>query len=379
MKEFESNKPAGFNFGIMKSKKGAMPVLLSGLAVVGLIFIVGLIGLFTGFIKLGDNAPNELSIRETNQGTQERLEQDMQTGPTKVMQLDESHSFHFIAVNPNDDSGSPDWNAVSVKVQKADTQDALLSYTTDSDGTEASAALSVGYGPTYNAWVVASKNATGSAGPFSLDTTKLVDPYTLTIDVPDFDHIRMSNCYDEINRGKVWNSQDASAAGTTIDLATTGATFKSTTNNTATALGNSEVYKQSCDLDVADYKQWGDVRNFIAFDADSSDYSEVTYKFDGRNLDDVGKGVLHPDDQGYLSAYEKLFHLDANIKATNVQRIVQVETKSTGTVDADMKERFLAEVYRVKEDGRGVEKRIFDSAGNELYQAPAAEITHDIS
>jgi len=382
MKRIISNMPSGFNFRLMRNKKGIAPLLVSVLALVGGIVLIG--GILAGFgvIDIGDKAADALNIKETNEGTQDRLD-DIEDGvasnglpPIPSTGLT---ALHFIAVNPNDDSGTVDWNAVSVKVQQHGTNDALESYTTDADGTAASSALSVTYGNTYDMWVVVAQNTTGSAGPFVLNTKLYGAAKTITIDVPDFDHIRMKSCYDEINRGNVWNNQDNSAAGTTYDLATTGVIVYSTTNATALALGNSDNFEQSCKVDVADYKQWGDVRNFVLIDADATDYSSVSYKFDGEWLDEVGKSALENGDQGFLAAYEEVFLLPVNIKSKDVTRVLAVETMSTGTVDADMKERFVSEVYRVAENGRGIEKSIFNSAGTELYQTPAAEVTHDIS
>lgn len=383
MKKIESNAPSGFNFGLMKSKKGMVPVLMSLLAIVGAVVLIGGVLSWAGVIKLSNPTGDEaLNIRQTNQGTQDRLNDAASTAAASGLPPVPSTGltqFDFIAVNPNDDSGTTDWNAVSVKVQEQGTNNALKSYTTDADGTFASASMDLTYGKKYNAWVVVSQNTTGSAGPFTIDTKNYGAAGDLTIDVPDFDHIRLKSCYDEINRGAMWNNQDVSAAGTTIDLATTGSIIYSTTNATATALGNSDNFEMSCKIDVADYKQWGDVRNFVIVDADASDYENVGVKIDGKKLEEVGKSVLHDDDQGYLSAYEEVFHMPMNIKAEDMELVLTAETKSTGTVDADMKMRFISEVYRVAENGRGIEKRVFNSAGTELYQTPAAESTIDIS
>lgn len=369
--KIESDTKSGLNMGLMKSRKGFLPIIGTVVMVIG-VLVVGFFALKgAGLIK-----GTELSIKDSTDSTQDRINNDVaQTG--KITITPDTVKYDFIASNPLDVSGTVDYNAESVKVQ-ADAGDAIESYTTDTDGTAASSSLELGYGPQYHAWVLATKNTSLSVGPVLMDSQKLPAKYTARLDVPLFDHPRIS-VYDNKERGDVWCTGDLSAAGATVDL-NYARTCYSTTNSTAKALGNSESMDWTFTIDTAQYKTWGGVHNYIAVDRDATDYASSGLSFDGVALKEVSKStVLNANDADALQAYEKLYELPVNIGESDSELRLKVETKATGTVDADMKVRFLTSVYRVNEAGTGIEEAIFNSAGTELAQDGPIEVTIDIS
>ena len=105
-------------------------------------------------------------------------------------------------------------------------------------------------------------------------------------------------------------------------------------------------------------------------------YAKPTLSFNGVALNEVGKGVLDPDDAGYLSSYEYIFELPFDITDTTSELRLKVNAKSSINPDVDIVLKPVAESYWV--DGTTVKRSIFKTDGTEVLTT-ARTITLDIS
>lgn len=350
-----------------RGKKGALPLLIVG--AIAAIAVLGTLAVQNW--RSDDAGTQQLQVAETitlPDGTEQVVYTDAvvtSCGDNKATNAD------FIVYNPLDQDGTPTYTAVGLKLLKADGSGTLRSYTTDSDGTFASSSLSLNCGESYIAYAPASINTTASAEvSFTADAPNV----DREIEVESIDLISIK-AYDNNNHGDV---HDAGAETNTDywDLDSASVTFKSTTNNTAHAMGVGGELDWTFKMKVASQKAWGDLQNYIAVDADMSDYAEPSLSFEGVALKEVGKGALDPDDQGYLAAYEYIYELPYDITETASQVRLMVNGKQSINPDVDIVLKPVAESYWV--DGTDLKRSIFKSDGTEVLTT-ARTITLDIS
>ena len=283
-------------------------------------------------------------------------------------------SSDFITYNPLDLDGTPTYPAVALKIKAADGSGALRSYTTDTDGTFASSSLGVDCGKQFIAYAPAGINATASA---KMDFTTDSPYFGEEIEVDSIDFMSVK-AYDNDNNGDVWttvNADEDTSKGYT-DLDSASVTFQSTTNNTAHAMGVGGELDWTFKMKVGSQSSWGDLKNYIAVDADASDFAKPTMSFDGVALVEVGKGALNVDDAGYLAAYEYIFELPYDVTETTSELRLKTNAKSSINPDVDIVVKPVAESYWV--DGTTVKQSIFKTDGTEVLTT-ARTLTVDIS
>lgn len=356
---------------IMVGKKGNAPVVFT---ILGVACTLGGIWAYNTFVA-DDSESQELAMVKTQvtmpDGTVVEHERDTMSqalcGDAKTTAMD------FVTVNPLDQDGKPTYPAVTLKIQDADGSGALRSYTTDTDGTFAASSLTVNCGDGYMGYAPASKNTSASA-KFPFTAMKPTD--NIQLDIEQIDHISVK-AYDNLNHGDVYDTQDGTA-GDYEDIAAGAVTFKSVTGNTtAYAMSTDGELDMTFTMKVATQKTWGDLKNYIALDADASDYAKTpVLMFEGKALTEVGKGALDADDQGYLSGYEYIYELPYDISATSSELRLKATAKASQDPDVDIVIKPVAESYWV--DGTKVVKSIFKSDGSEVLISPQT-ITIDVS
>ena len=356
---------------LMQSKKGALPLIVAGALIV-----VGIAA--TLVYQNWDNGDSEeaqpLTVTETvtmPDGTNKTIVTTMDPPDENNCGDAKTTSSDFIKYNPLDLDGTPTYPAVALKIKAADGSGALRSYTTDTDGTFASSSLGVDCGKQFIAYAPAGINATASAKmEFTTDS-----PYfneELAVDTIDFMSVKV---FDNDNNGDVYDT-GADPANGYHDLDTGSVTYQSTTNNTAHAMGVGGELDWTFKLKTGSQGSWGDLKNFIAVDADASDYAKPTLSFNGVALVEVGKGSLNPDDAGYLAAYEYIYALPYDVTETTSKLNLQVNAKSSINPDVDIVVKPVAESYWI--DGTTVKQSIFKTDGTEVLTT-ARTITLDIS
>ena len=362
---------------LMRGKKGVIPIFgVIGAVVVVCAAIYGGYTWVTGGDDEDTDAP-KLTVTETvtmPDGTTKVVEKEIvQDTPFENNCGDaKTTSSDFITLNPLDLDGTPTYPAVGLKVKAADGSGTLRSYTTDTDGTFAASSLGLDCGRGFIAYAPASINTTAS-GKFEFSTDSPYFDTEIEVDSIDFISVKV---YDNDNNGDVYDTLDASATDYE-DLDTASVTFTSTTDNaTAHAMGVGGELDWTLKMKVASQKSWGDLKNYIAVDADASDYAKPTLSFDGVALKEVGKGVLDDDDAGYLSSYEYIFELPYDITETTSELRLKVNAKSSINPDVDIVVKPVAESYWI--DGTTVKESIFKTDGTEVLTT-ARTITLDIS
>lgn len=360
--------------GMMVNKKGFLPPPVIGvLAVIGI--AAGSIGIYNYFTGDSSEDQEELSVVKTQvtmpDGTIKDIERD--TEDQAMCGTDKKTSSDFITINPLDDDGTASYPSVTLKLKDTLGTGSLMSYTTDSDGTFAASSLSLTCGKEFDVYAPAVINETAS-GKFLFKTMDPVNSMDLPIEA--LDHISV-RAYDEINHGNVYDTGDASATDNE-DLAAGSVTFTSTTDNTtAYAMGTTSELHMTFTMSTAAQKSWGDLKNYIAVDADADDFAKApTLIFEDKVLVQVGKGALNEDDQGYLSAYEYVYALPYDIGESSVELEIKAKAKSNQDPDSDIVIRPIAESYWL--DGTNIKKSIFKNDGTEVLMT-ARTITIDIS
>ena len=355
IQKIEILKPTNVNF--RQSKKGAaflLPLILFGIG-----FVIG--GPVLYILSGGhSDKPNQLKVVEDSVKNVDADSGDASPVILASCGDDRSTKADFIAVNPLDEDGTPTYHSLAIKVKKADGSGALRSYTTASDGGFAASSLGLVCGESYVAYVPAVTN-TSASGMVKFTTNSPYYDAELEIDSIDYIHVK---AYDNKNHGDVYDTSDADATDYE-DLANGVITFRSTTDNTtAYDMGVGGELDMTFTLKTDAQKSWGDLKNYIAIDADTSDYGEPAVFFNGMQLKEVGKAALSPDDAGYLSGYEYIYELPQDITEVSSELRLKVTAKASQDPDSDIQIQPIAESYWV--DGTNIKRSIFKSDGTPI-------------
>ncbi len=355
IQKIEILKPTNAIF--RQNKKGS--AVLIPLALVGIGVIIGG-AIHYIFSDAPTDQPNKLKVVGDSVANVDADSGDASPIIMASCGADRSTSADFIAVNPLDEDGTPTYHSLAVKVKKADGSGALRSYTTASDGGFASSSLGLVCGESYVAYVPAVTN-TSASGMVKFTTEGPY--YDAELEIDSIDHIHVK-AYDNKNHGDVYETSDADATDYE-DLASGTITFSSTTGNTtAYDMGVGGELDMTFTLKTDAQKSWGDLKNYIAIDADTSDYGEPAVFFNGMQLKEVGKAALDPDDAGYLSGYEYIYALPQDITEVSSELRVKVTAKASQDPDSDIQIQPIAESYWV--DGTNIKRSIFKSDGTPI-------------
>ncbi|MFC1591696.1 hypothetical protein ACFL43_04155 [Thermodesulfobacteriota bacterium] len=355
---------------MLNNRKGNLALVIPILALAGLGFLG--YGAYNHYFGDDNVKAGELGVVQTQvtnpDGSISTVERD--TDSQILCGANKDTAMNFVTVNPLDEDGTPSYPAVALKIIKESGAGALSTYTTDTDGTFASASLSQNCGESYVVYSPASINATAS-GKWDYTTSQPND--NLLLEVDQLDHISVK-AYDNVNHGAVYSIHDTSYE----DMATASVTFKSSADNsTAYAMATGGELDMSFTMKTATQRTWGDLKNYIALDADKTDFASTpVVMFEGQALTEIGKGALDPEDAGYLSSYEYVYALPYDIGESTSELRVKVQAKSSIDPDVDIVIRPIAESYWV--DGTQVKKSIFKNDGTEVLMT-ARTITVDIS